>query len=228
MGPTTPEVCLNTLPKPSLKRASPDRDLKTNVPSSDIAQSDKLVVRYNELNRTLVHGLPEMARAYDVLHRHLPLLREMQALLSQRPKHPPGGSDFTMLHRVAGKTVRMTIPIGNRNQLPTWTYWLRVYATAIDYSVRQIQRLVMNEPRVKTVKQCGWSESDHNRLIVAATAGFDLVNAIEAGADTTALCREIKNIMRTIPEDLVDRQYEPEKVPSRKRRARRVTGEKQE
>jgi len=61
--------------------------LGTNGPSSSFVPSDKLVVRYNDLNRTIVHGLPEMARAYDVLHRHLPLLREMQAILSQRPKH---------------------------------------------------------------------------------------------------------------------------------------------
>ena len=78
---------------------------------------------------------------------------------------------------------------------------------------------------MKTTKECGWSYSDHNRLIAAATAGFDLVNAIEASADTTALCQEIKNIMRTIPEDLIDNEYEPMRVPAKKRRARRVTGD---
>ena len=66
---------------------------------------------------------------------------------------------------------------------------------------------------------------DHNRLIAAATAGYDLVNAIEAGADTVALCREIKTIMRSIPEDVIDQEYEPKRVPARKRPARRVTDE---
>jgi hypothetical protein len=78
---------------------------------------------------------------------------------------------------------------------------------------------------MKTTRECGWSYSDHNRLIAAATAGFDLVNAIEAGADTSALCQEIKNTMRTIPEDLVDDEYKPMRVPAKKRPARRVTGE---
>jgi hypothetical protein len=198
--------------------------LGTNVPSSDLAPCDKLVERFNVLNAMIVHGLPEMARAYATLHAHLPLLREMQALLSQRPKHAAGGSDFTMLHRTARKTVRVAMPVGSREQLPTWTQWINAYARAIDYSVRQIRRLVLGEARAKTAKECGWSVGDHNRLVAAATAGFDLVNAIEAGADTVALCREIKGIMRDVG-DLVDQEYEPERVPKRKRPARRVTGE---
>lgn len=200
-------------------------DLGINVPSSGIVPSDKLVARFNELNRMIVSGLPEMARAYDVLHRHLPLLREMQALLSQRPKHACGGRGFTMLQREAGKRVRMATQAGSRDQLPTWTQWITAYAAAIDYSVRQIRRLVLGEARMKTEKECGWSTSDHNRLIAAATAGFDLVNAIEAGADTVALCREIRNIMRSIPEDVIDHEYEPMRRVVRKRPARRVTDE---
>jgi hypothetical protein len=199
-------------------------ELMTNVTSSGLAPNDKLVERFNALNATIVHGLPEMARAYATLHAHLPLLREMQAVLSQRPKHAAGGSDFTMLHKLADKTVRLATPIGSREELPRWSAWLGAYARAIDYSVRQIQRLVLGEARTKTAKECGWSVGDHNRLIAAATAGFDLVNAIEAGADTVALCREIKGIMRDVG-DLVDREYEPERVPERKRPARRVTGE---
>ena len=45
---------------------------------------------FNELNAMIVHGFPEMARATR-RSRHLPLLREMQGLLSQRPKHAAGG-----------------------------------------------------------------------------------------------------------------------------------------
>src|ERR1035437_5138929 len=106
----------------------------------------------------------------------------MQAILSQRPKHAVEGRNFTMLQRVAGKTIRMATQAGSRDQLPTWTQWIGAYATAISYSVRQIRRLVLGEARMKTLKECAWSRSDHNRLIAAATAGFDLVNAIEAGA----------------------------------------------
>jgi|CZKR01.1.fsa_nt_gi hypothetical protein len=199
-------------------------ELRTSVPSSDIVLRDELLDHFNQLNRTIVSGLPEMARAYDVLHRHLPLLRKMQAILSQRPKHAVEGRNFTMLQRVAGKTIRMATQAGSRDQLPTWTQWIGAYATAISYSVRQIRRLVLGEARMKTLKECAWSRSDHNRLIAAATAGFDLVNAIEAGADTVALCREIKNTMRAC-EDVIDKQYEPRRVPRRKRPARRVTDE---
>ncbi|MGA2302249.1 MAG: hypothetical protein ABSG77_16330 [Candidatus Acidiferrum sp.] len=201
--------------------------LGTNVRSSGLAVSDKLVTRFNELNAAIVHGLPEMARSYETLHRHLPLLREMQGLLSQRPKHAVGAG-FTMLDRTARKTVRIAMPIGNSDQLPTWTQWITAYAAAIDYSVRQIRRLVLGEARMRTTKECGWSYSDHNRLIAAATAGYDLVNAIEAGVDTTRLCQEIKQIMRSIPEDVIDREYEPMRVPRRKRPARRVTRDAEE
>jgi hypothetical protein len=210
------------------RRQGKEPDLGPNVPSSDIAASDKLVVRYNQLNSTIVHGLPEIARAYDTLHRHLPLLREMQALLSQRPKGFQGDSKFTMLHRVAGKTVRIAAPAASRDQMPTWTAWITAYAAAIDFSVRHIRRLVLGETHTKIAKECPWSRGDHNRLIAAATMGYDLVNAIEAGADTIALCREIKNIMARIPEDVIGNEYEPIRVPVRKRGARRVTHDAEE
>jgi hypothetical protein len=66
--------------------------LRTNVPgaSTAIVPQDKVVQRFNRLNSQIVHGLPEVARAYDALARHVPLLRQMQAILSQRPKRPRG------------------------------------------------------------------------------------------------------------------------------------------
>jgi len=204
----------------------PNPEVGTNVPSQDPVPCDDLVRRYNELNRLIVHGLPELARAYDTLARHLPLLRKMQALLSQRPNEAHGGRDeFTMLHRVMGKTVRMATPATHRNELPTWSQWIAAYAQAIDYSVRHIRRLMMNEPRTKTVKVCGWSQTVHNNLIRAATLAVDLVNAIEHGADTVALIEEVKEIMNSVPEDILDKPYEPRRLPARRRRARRVTGE---
>jgi hypothetical protein len=200
-------------------------DPVTNVISSGLVPRDEVVVRFNELNSLIVHGLPEVARSYDTLHRHLPLLREMQGVLSQRPKGAHGDGDFSMLHSMAGKTVRMATTAASRDQLPTWTKWITAYAMAIDYSVRHIKRRVLNEAPKKTTKECAWSKSDHNRLIAAATAGHDLVNAIEAGADTVALCREIKNIMRSIPEDVIDQEWEPTRRVVRKKPARRVTGD---
>jgi hypothetical protein len=66
------------------------------------------------------------------------------------------------------------------------------------------------------------SVTDHNKLIRAATAAFDLVLAIEHGADTTALVQEI-HIMRIVPEDLLDKPYQPMRVLKPARRGRRVT-----
>jgi hypothetical protein len=87
--------------------------------------------------------------------------------------------------------------------------------------MRHIRRLVMNEaPHGKTIKRCGWSVSDHNRLIRAATASFDLVTAIEHGADTTALVQEIREIMNSTPEDLWEKSYEPKRIPARRQRAK--------
>lgn len=195
---------------------------RTYVPSAALAPTDPLVKRFNELSSTISLELPAMARAYDVLHRHLPMLREMQALLSQRPKHAYNVG-FKILQQVGGKTVCAATPIGRREQLPTWTQWLREYASGLDYSVRHIRRLVMGESREKTTKECGWTRAMHNNLIRMATAGHDLVCAIEAGADTTALCREIKTIMGNVPPDVLENEYEPKRVRVPKRPARRVT-----
>jgi hypothetical protein len=196
----------------------------TNVPCSELVPGDAMVTRFNELNQAIVHGLPELARAYDALARHVPLLRQMQALLSQRPKQAPI-VPFSMLQQVMGKTVRVATPVGSRYELPTWSHWVSEYARAIDYSVRHIRRLVMNEPpHGKMVKECGWSVSDHNHLIRAATLAFDLVSAIEAGADTAALVQEVKEIMDNAPE--LDKAYEPKRIAApRRSRARPVTME---
>jgi hypothetical protein len=77
----------------------------------------------------------------------------------------------------------------------------------------------------KTVKQCGWSQTDHNNLIRAATLAFDLVNAIEHRADPVALIAEVKEIMNSVPEDILNKPCAPRRLPARRRRARRVTGE---
>ncbi len=203
-----------------------DSKLGPNVPSPGLIPVDAVVKRYNQLNEQIVHGLAEIARARDALHRRLPMLREMQSLLSQRPLQPRGcRTTFTMLHRVMGKTVRVAPTATRRDELPTWSEWIAAYAQAIDYSVRHIRRLMMNEPRTKTVKHCGWSVTDHNNLIRAATLAFDLVNAIEHGADTVALVREVHELMDGVPEDILDKPYEPMRVT---RRARLATRDEEE
>jgi hypothetical protein len=191
-------------------------------PQSGLVPSDALVRRFNELNSRIVHGVPDVALAYVTVTRDLPLLCEMQVLLSERPKDA-AGDDFDMLHRVAGKTVRIAMTYATLDQLPGWTKWLTRYAAALGYSVRHLRRLILKEPKKKTAKVCGWSITDHNNLIRAATAAFDLVRAVEAGADTTALVQEIYSIMNDVPEDLLDHEYEPERVQKRRRPARRVT-----
>lgn len=193
----------------------PNPEVRTNVPSHALSHVPDLVLRYNRLNRLIVHGLPEMARAYDTVARHLPMLRQMQALLSQRPDR--GHS------RVVGFTMRMAVPAVRPEEIPTWSQWIGGYAHGIGYSVRQIRRWMANEPRRKTVKECGWSQTDHNNLIRAATLAFDLVAAIEHGADTVALVDEVKGIMGRVPKDILDRPYEPKRLPRRRRPARLVT-----
>ena len=44
-----------------------DPKLRTNVHIIGLVPIDAVVKRYKELNKQIVHGLPEMARAYDSL-----------------------------------------------------------------------------------------------------------------------------------------------------------------
>jgi hypothetical protein len=147
----------------------------------------------------------------------------MQSLLSQRPGGSHGGSDFTMLRRAATRTVRMAIPIETRRQLPTWTGWLKAYSQAIDYSVRQIRRLVLGEKPVKTLKECSWSKGDHNRVLDAAFAAFNLVEAIKAGVDTVELCERIIKIRDSIPDSLIENGYTETRRVVRRKPPRRGT-----
>ena len=186
--------------------------LGTYVPSCGRSQ----VERFNELNTTIAAHIHELARAYSTLAEHVPLLREMQALLSQRPQSR-AGFNFQM-----GKGRVRAVPVVRLDQLPTWSQWVRAYGSAIGYSVRHIRRVILDEPRQKFVKECGWSRRDHNHLLRAATLAFDLVNALEAGADTVALVSEVRQIFGSV-QSILDRPYEPEKIAGRKRPARHVT-----
>jgi hypothetical protein len=196
----------------------------TNVASSGLAHIDPTVRRFNSLNAQIVHEVPDIARANDVLKRHLPLLRQMQSLLSQRPMQGRDGpSDFTMLFRARGKAVRVGMPLRSPEQLPTWSFWLARYAEALDYSVRHIQRKISNKPAIRTVEECGWSRADHNNLLRAALLSLELTKAIEAGADTVALTREVHKLLDGVPENWFVNGYEPVRVLRRKRPAKPTT-----
>ncbi|MGA7927132.1 MAG: hypothetical protein WCA20_14205 [Candidatus Sulfotelmatobacter sp.] len=70
--------------------------------------------------------------------------------------------------------------------------------------------------KVYTCRLWFWSTSDHNRLITAATAAYDLAKAVKAGADTDALCREIEEQMDGM-EEIISRRFEPVRKQLRKR-----------
>jgi hypothetical protein len=183
---------------------------------------DPAVKKFNALNSTITSLLPAFAVAVDTVNRVVPLLRQMQRLLSQRPHGGRTGADYKMLQRLAGVVAGPTHAT-RPEDLPTWSTWLASYAREINYSVRHLQRLVLNEPRQKYTKECGWSRSDHTRLRAAAGLGLELARAIEAGVDTTALVAEIHRTMDSC-EQLLTQEHEVQ-VRLRKRRPRQVTAE---
>lgn len=180
------------------------------------------VALFNKLNKSLAVGIPEFARAYDVILRHRPLLLAMQALLSQRPQiETPEGRRFAF-HR---RRFRIeATKINNVTQLPTWSWWAKQYSDSVGYSVRQIRRIMFDEKvRMKPIKECGWSISDHNHMIRAVTLLMDLTSAHEARADTTRLFSEAKDLIHDVDPDLFTQPYRPLVELKPARRKRRVT-----
>ena len=114
------------------------------------------VRRFNALNSAIVALMPAVAVANDTLNRVVPLLRQMQQLLSQRP-HGTGRPGYRILHRLRGIVVGAT-PATRAADLPSWSMWLQAYAIELNYSVRHLQRLIYAEPRKKTIKKCGWCQ----------------------------------------------------------------------
>jgi hypothetical protein len=94
---------------------------------------------FNQLNSAIVR-LPEYPRAIDTLQRHLPLLKKMQCLLSQRPRR--GDEGFTKPNYIRGKTIRIAREVTKAEEIPSWSSWIHAYSQAIDVSVRHIQRLI--------------------------------------------------------------------------------------
>ena len=170
-------------------------------PEAGLVPVDAVVRRFNALNSAIVALVPAVAVANDTLNRVVPLLRQMQQLLSQRP-HGTGRPGYRILHRLRGIVVGAT-PATRAADLPSWSMWLQAYAIELNYSVRHLQRLIYAEPRKKTIKKCGWSASDHNRLIAAAGLALELAGAIEAGVDTVALVAKVHEMLDG-SEDLLD------------------------
>jgi len=94
---------------------------------------------FNQLNSATVHGVPEDG-GIDTLQRHLPLLKKMQCLLSQRPRRG-GDEGFTKPNYIRGKTIRIAREVTKAEEIPSWSSWIHAYSQAIGFSVRHIQRL---------------------------------------------------------------------------------------
>lgn len=184
---------------------------------------DPVVRRFNSLNATIGTMVPAVAIAQDTLLRVVPLLSQMQRFLSQRPRGARG--IFRMLHRTRGRIVGVNF-IERSEDIPTWSLWLEAYGLEIGYSARQLRRLIFNEPpALRYRKECGWSQSDHERLRAAASLALELTVAVESGFETFVLRAEIHSLLDGC--EVLDSEWEPEKVQVRRRRrsARRVTGE---
>jgi len=194
---------------------------KRPEPEAGLVPVDAVVREFNALNSAIVSLVPAVAVASDTLNRIVPLLQRMQQLLSQRPRAM--GAGYGMLYRVRGVVLCSTAAT-RPEDLPTWSTWLATYAAELNYSVRHLQRVIFNEPRQPTTKECGWSASDHNRLIAAAAAGLELALAIEAGVDTVALVARIHELMDGC-EHLLDGPWEPVRIPKWRRRPRKVIRE---
>ena len=95
---------------------------------------------FNQLNSAIVR-LPEYPRAIDTLQRHLPLLKKMQCLLSQRPRRG-GDEGFTKPNYIRGKTIRIAREVTKAEEIPSWSSWIHAYSQAIGVSVGHIQRLI--------------------------------------------------------------------------------------
>src|SRR5437867_12058709 len=123
-------------------------------PETGLVPVDAVVRRFNALNSAIVALVPAVAVANDTLNRVVPLLRQMQQLLSQRPCGT--GAGYRILYRQGGVVVA-AMAATRPADLPTWSMWLSAYAAELNYSVRHLQRLIFAEPRKRTTKECGWS-----------------------------------------------------------------------
>lgn len=192
------------------------------MPEARMVPVDAVVTRFNALNASIVAFVPAVAVAADTLNRVVPLLREMQQLLSQRP-YETGRAGYRILRRMRG-IVACSTAVTRSEELPSWSVWLASYAHELHYSVRHLQRLIFAEPRKKTVKACAWSASDHIRLIAAAGLALDLAQAIEAGVDPMPVVARVHEMLDGC-DDLLEGPWEPVRITARRRRPLKVVRE---
>jgi hypothetical protein len=88
---------------------------------SHLVQVDPVVRRFNALNSAIVALVPAVAVASDTLNRVVPLLRQMQQLLSQSPCGT--GTEYRMLTRRRGIVVGAVQP-SHPSDIPNWSTWL--------------------------------------------------------------------------------------------------------
>jgi len=196
---------------------------KRTAASGAIVPADRLVQRYNELNRSITLMVPAVAVAYDTLARALPLLKEMQQVLSQRPHGTPTAGEFKVLDRRGARILGARL-VENSQNLPTWSLWLASFAVEVGYSVRHLRRLILDEPRRRTTKQCGWSRSDHERLLEIAATARQLVRAVASGegGEIYRAAGEL-NEQLDASQELMESDWEVDVRVGRKRAARKVT-----
>jgi hypothetical protein len=188
---------------------------------SHLTPADPLVQRFNELNRTVALSIPAVAIAYDTLERVLPLLREMQALLSRRPHCASG--EYKMLDRKGARVLGARF-VEDKANLPSWTVWLGEFSAEIGYSVRHLRRLILNEPRRKTVKECGWSPSAHEQMLEIALKARELVRAVAVGAggEIYRIAGELDQQLDA-SQELLEEDWQKDVEVGRKRKAQKVT-----
>src|SRR5438876_7116192 len=86
---------------PNARRSQEMNEAQRKEHERRFGQEIDAVEVFNQLNSATVHGVPEDG-GIDTLQRHLPLLKKMQCLLSQRPRRG-GDEGFTMPNYIRGK-----------------------------------------------------------------------------------------------------------------------------
>jgi hypothetical protein len=191
-------------------------------PNTEIALANPLLQRYNEINKSITLLVPAVAVAQDTLEKVLPLMEEMQKLLSRRPKGQPSG-EFRMLRR-KGKRIVGSELIEDVNALPTWSVWLASFALEVGYSVRHLQRWIHHEPKHRTHKECGWSKWAHERALEIMMKSRELVraHATGEGGEIYRICGELERLLDA-SQELVDEDWQTDVRVGRKHASRKVT-----
>jgi hypothetical protein len=186
-----------------------------------ISPADRLLQRFNQLNKNIALMVPAVAVAQDTIARVTPMLREMQALLSRKPNRL--SVEYKMLERQGGRILGARL-IEDRASLPPWGVWIAAFALEVGYSVRQLRRYILNEPRRKSVKQCGWTRSAHEQVLEIALQARQLVRAMAdgTGGETYRIAAQLEQRLDASQELLKD-DWEVDVEVRRKRKSHKAT-----